>query len=96
MKKILALIILNLFLNSSAFAEIKNFQCVKLLHYMDENEELRAFCGDEVCNTSKLRMKNDLSCALGAPHSHLPLHVAPSGASCLLMKPWRYNGAIFT
>ena len=39
MKKILALIILNLFLNSSAFAEIKNFQCVKLLHYMDENEK---------------------------------------------------------
>ena len=48
MKKILALIILNLFLNSSAFAEIKNFQCVKLLHYMDENEKLRAFFGDKV------------------------------------------------
>lgn len=48
MKKILALIILNLFLNSSAFAEVKNFQCVRLHHLMDENEKLRAFLGNEV------------------------------------------------
>ena len=48
MKKILTLIILNLFLNSSALAEIKNFKCVKLLHFMQEDERLRAFFGDEV------------------------------------------------
>jgi hypothetical protein len=48
MKKLLTLIILNLFLNSLAFAKTKNFQCVKLLHYMDENEKLIAFLGDEV------------------------------------------------
>ena len=48
MKKFLILIILNLFLNSLAFAKTKNFQCVKLLHYMDENEKLRAFFGDKV------------------------------------------------
>jgi len=48
MKKLLTLIILSLLLNSSAFAKIKNFQCVKLLHFMDENEKLTAFLGDEV------------------------------------------------
>ena len=48
MKKILIVIIFNLFLNSSAFAEVKNFQCVRLLHIMDENEKLRAFLGNEV------------------------------------------------
>ena len=48
MKKLLTLIILSLFLNSSAFAKIKNFQCVNLLHFMNENEKLTAFLGDEV------------------------------------------------
>jgi len=48
MKKILTLIILNLFLNSPAFAEIKNFQCVRLHHFMDENEKLIAFLGNSV------------------------------------------------
>ena len=48
MKKILIVIIFNLFLNSSAFAEVKNFQCVRLHHIMDENEKLIAFLGNEV------------------------------------------------
>jgi hypothetical protein len=48
MKKILALIILNLFLNSSAFAEVKNFQCARLFHFMDENEKVIAGLSDRV------------------------------------------------
>ena len=48
MKKLLTLIILNLFLNSSALAEIKNFKCVRLLHFMDENEKLIAFLSNNV------------------------------------------------